>query len=133
MRALLAGSLAILVLGGCGTSDDRDQARGVVTRFYTALDAHRPQVACAQLSNAAVQVLEQQEGRSCARAVGSLDLQGAPIVATNVYVTSAKVDLRGGESAFLGRESDGWKLNAVGCKPQDGKPRSRPLTCELKG
>lgn len=132
MRVLVTAALASVLLTGCGTADDRDQARDVVTRFYAALNADRAQVACAQLSDAARTALEDQEGRPCARAIGDLGLQGSTVVATKVYITNAKVDLADGDSAFLGREHAGWRLSAVGCKAENGKPRDRPLNCELE-
>ena len=49
-----------------------------------------------------------------------------------VFVTNARVEVAGGESAYLGREPTGWKLTAVGCKPADGKPAARPLECEVE-
>jgi len=36
------------------------------------------------------------------------------------------------ESAYLSEEPDGWKLSAVGCLPKEGKPRDRPLDCEVE-
>ncbi len=51
---------------------------------------------------------------------------------TEVFITNAKVDLSGGESAFLSREDDGWKLSAIACKPEKGKPADRPFECEVE-
>jgi hypothetical protein len=56
----------------------------------------------------------------------------SPVRRAAVYITSAKVDLTHGESAFLNRTSAGWKLVAVGCKPQAGKPADQPFACELE-
>ena len=47
-------------------------------------------------------------------------------------MTNAKADLSGGESAFLSREPDGWRLTAIGCKAETRKPRDRPFDCELE-
>jgi len=49
-----------------------------------------------------------------------------------VFATNAKVDLSSGESAYLSPEPAGWKLSAIGCKPEEGKPRDRPLDCEVE-
>ena len=38
----------------------------------------------------------------------------------------------GGESAFLSEGTDGWKLSAVGCKPEKGRPHNRPYECEAE-
>ena len=128
VRAALVAAL----LAGCGTSDDRAQARAAVERFQSALQHGEPGAACAQLTPAAAEQLTSQAGEPCARAVGELDVSPAPVAAAEVFVTSAKVDLQGGESAFLEREPAGWKLSAVGCEPQEGKPADQPFRCELE-
>lgn len=122
----------MLTAGGCGTGDDRDQAAGVVERFYDALRADDGAGACRQLSAAAVAQLESRSGRSCASVVTRLPFEGGAVVKSEVFVTSARVQLRNDESAFLDREPTGWKLTAVGCRAEDGKPRHRPLDCELE-
>jgi uncharacterized protein YceK len=133
MRALrvLAVCLAV-ALAGCGTADDRTQARAVTQRFVAAYEQDRGQEACDQLSDATAEELESQEQKSCDEAVTELDLQGGAVVDAKVYITNAKVDLASGESVFLNREPSGWKLSAVGCKNTEGKPRDRPLDCELE-
>ena len=124
--------LLALVLAGCGTSDDRDQARAVVERFYDAVRDDRPEDACAQLSTAALTQLEGQTRQSCRDAVTQLELEGGAIVDAHVYIVNAKVDLRNGESAFLSRESSGWRISALACRPEQGKPRDRPYECEVE-
>jgi hypothetical protein len=49
-----------------------------------------------------------------------------------VYVTNAKADLESGESAYLLQTQDGWRISAVGCTPEGGKPADRPYDCELQ-
>lgn len=121
-----------LLAGGCGTSDDRRDARAVVERFYDAVRSDDGETACQQLSAGAASQLESQAERSCAGAITALSYEGGAVVGVQVYVTSAKVDLRNGESAFLDREPDGWRLSAVACAPEDGKPRDRPFECEVE-
>jgi hypothetical protein len=132
MRVTLCALLLALVLGGCGTSDDQTQARNAVIRFYHALEEHRGGAACAELSSSTISQLESQSGKRCARAVTELQLQGGAVSRTEVFITNAKVDVTSGESAYLDREASGWKLSAVGCKPTKGKPRDRPLDCEVE-
>ena len=129
---MLAALAVAGLLGACGTSDDRTQARDVVERFYDAVRDDDGAAACAQLSAAAVKQVESQSGQSCSSSITDLDLQGAAIADTHVYITNAKVDLRNGESAFLGVERDGWKLSAVGCQVEEGLPRDRPYDCEVE-
>ena len=130
--SLLAVLVAGVLLTGCGTSDDRDQARGVVDRFYTAIRQDEAETACAQLSASTVKQLESQSGQSCRSVITRLDLKGGAIADAHVYITNARVALRTGESAFLDRETDGWKLTAIGCRPEEGRPRDRPFDCEVE-
>ena len=124
--------LSLVLLAGCGTSDDRDQARGVVERFYDAVRQDRAEDACAQLSAATVKELESQTEQSCEGVITRLEYDGGAIESVEVYVTNAKVDLRSGESTFLSREPAGWKITGVACKAVEGKPADRPLDCEVE-
>jgi hypothetical protein len=128
VAALGAGAL----LSGCGTSDDARQARDVVERFYAAIEADRPEEACGQLSQDAIKQLESQTEQSCRGVITRLEYEPAAIRRAQVFITNAKVDLESGESAFLDREPEGWRLTAIGCKPEEGKPRDRPFDCELE-
>lgn len=131
-RSLLALLVGVAALPGCGTADDAEQARDVVARFYDAIRQERPEEACAQLSAPLVEQLESQTEQPCPGAIAGLSYEGGAIVATHVFVTNAKVDLRNGESAFLSREREGWRLSAIACEPEDGKPRDRPFDCEVE-
>jgi hypothetical protein len=61
-----------------------------------------------------------------------LDLGGGTIAGMQVSITGARVELRGGVSAFLDRGPDGWRISAVGCRAQDGPPTERPMDCEAE-
>ena len=124
--------LLLLALAGCGTSDDRAQARTVVERFYDAVREDRGEDACAELSEAAVKQLESQTSQRCPEVVARLEYAGGAVVDAHVYVSNAKVDLSTGESAFLNRGPTGWKLSAIACKPEDGSPQDVPLDCEVE-
>src|SRR4051812_29860389 len=106
----LAACLAVLFLAGCGTADDREQARHAAERFYAAVRAHDAARACAALSEQALRAID-----PCSRTVTDLTLHGGRVLRTRVYVTNAIVDLAGGESVYLGREPTGWKVDAAGC------------------
>jgi hypothetical protein len=123
--------LAAATLAGCGTSDDRTRVDEVVAGFYRAIAAGDGQAACAMFTSATVQQIERDAGRPCGEAVTELDARGGRIGATEVYITNAKVDLASGESAFLSHEHDGWRISALGCRP-DAKPADRPLDCEVE-
>lgn len=124
-------SLAAAVGSACGTSDDREQARAVVERFYDAVRADQGAAACEQLGESTVQELEGQSGQPCEEAVTQLDYLGGAVGEARVYLLNAEVGLSSGEHAFLERERGGWKLTAIGCKPE-GPPRERPMDCEVE-
>lgn len=138
MRVATAAGVAAVgasaLLAGCGTTDDRSQVREVAERFYAAIDADRGEEACGLLSGPAREALEGQTGQSCGRVITRLDYEdkNATVVSARVFITNAKVDLGSGESAFLSREARSWKLSAVACAPEGGKPRDRPFDCELE-
>lgn len=131
-RRVVALVPVLLALGGCGTSDDRAEVRTVVEAFYDAVRQDRPDEACARLSESTLEQLESRSGRSCAAVITRLEYEGGAIVDVQVYATNAKVDLRNGESAFLSREADGWRLSAIACRPEEGLPRDRPYDCEAE-
>lgn len=117
-------------LAGCGTGADRDQARAVTSRFYSALEAHRGADACAQLSSALRQTLRQEHSTArCADAVTKVKTHVGAIEAARVYATSARVDLAGDESVFLSAMRDGWRIDALGCRPR----LSGPYDCDEQG
>lgn len=123
--------IAALAAGGCGTSDDRDQAKAAVERFYAAVGGDDGAAACAELGDSLLEQVESQTRRSCPEAITGFEYEGGAIDRAEVYVTNAKVDLDSGESAFLSRERGGWKLSAIGCRAEKGKPADRPLDCEV--
>ncbi|HEV2812537.1 MAG TPA: hypothetical protein VGW10_04725 [Solirubrobacteraceae bacterium] len=125
--------LAVLaLLAGCGTSDDRDEARATTDRFYEAIRADDGDAACAELGESLLEQVESQTQRACEDVITEFEYEGGTIAETEVYITNAKVDLDSGESAFLSRETDGWKLSAIACKAEKGKPADRPFECEVE-
>jgi hypothetical protein len=131
-RLLLPLVLVALVAGGCGTSDDRDQARATVERFYDAIRHDDADAACDELGQSLLEQVESQTQQSCRGVITRFDYEGGSIERAQVFITNAKVDLDSGESAFLSRESDGWKLSAIACKALEGKPSDRPFECEAE-
>jgi hypothetical protein len=120
-----------LALAGCGQSDDRDTVRTSTQRFLAAYSSHNGARACAALSQDTRKELESQEKRSCADAIGQVDLKRGAVTRVQVMLTNAKVDLASGESVFLSKQTAGWRISAVGCKPQ-GKPTDTPFDCDLQ-
>ena len=132
MRPVTIALLVLTALAGCGRSGDRAEARAVVERFYDAVRHDEGEVACAQLSSQTADALESQSGQSCASVVTRLDYEGGAVVRAQVFITSARVDLRGGESAFLDREPEGWRISAVACRAEAGSPDKHPMECEAE-
>jgi uncharacterized lipoprotein NlpE involved in copper resistance len=131
VRRIAPVIVLVVALAGCGTTDDRDQARAATARFLDAVRRHDGALACRELTAAAAQALADQEGKPCDQAVGELQLDGGAITGVEVYMTNAKADLTSHESVFLDRGPSGWKLSAVGCA-HDDKPADHPFTCELE-
>jgi hypothetical protein len=131
MRARAAGLAACvagLALAGCGTGADRREVRTATERFYAAVRAHEGRTACALLdSDTSSQLVKDEQAPDCAAAVLKLQLHGARAQSASVYATSALVKLDGGDTVFLGWTRDGWRIDAVGCRPVPG---GGPLECE---
>ena len=131
-RSIFVPLALTLLAGSCGTSDDRHESELVVARFYEAVDADDGAAACRELGESLLEQVESQTQRSCPEAITGFEYEPAPVEGVEVYITNAKVDLRSGESAFLGREPDGWRLSAIGCRAEKGKPADRPFECEAE-
>jgi len=122
--------VGLVALSGCGTGADRAQVRAVTMRFFSALETRRGAAACMQLSPALRTTITQEQSlRRCASAVGKVKARRSPIAAVRVYATSARVDLASGESVFLSAMRDGWRIDALGCRPRS----SGPFECEEQG
>ncbi len=132
MRPLALWILLCVVLTGCSGAPGSDEPRNVTVAFYEHIQAGRGDEACVLVSDATIKQLESQEQKPCAEAVMELDHEGGDVIDVHLFVTNAKVDLSSGESAYLNEESDGWKLSALACKVEEGKPRDRPLECEVE-
>ena len=132
MRRVLPLVLLLAAVAGCGTADDRDEARATVERFYAAVEARDDGAACDELGESLLEAVESQAGRGCEDVITGFEYEPGPVDRTEVYITNAKVDLASGESAFLSRATDGWKLSAIACGPADGKPADRPFECEAE-
>jgi hypothetical protein len=117
---------------GCGRDDDRARVRSVTESFFAAIERHDDRAACSQLSEDTRTELESQEKQACRRALDALDLKGGSVTRVQVFVTNAKADLSSGDSVFLDQGPSGWRLSAIGCEVQGGKPADRPYDCELQ-
>ena len=133
-RAALGLALALgLAAGaaGCATPGDRAAAAtDAATAFLRAVADGDGRRACAGLAPTALRELEGAEGAPCARAVTEVPLPGEPAARhTDVYGWQARVEVAG-DTLFLARFDDGWRVTAAGCRPQPG---GRPYDCEIQG
>jgi hypothetical protein len=128
MRYLLPLALCVVaaICAGCGTDADRDQASRAAVALYAAVRGHDGAAACAQMSPSLRRQIVSDERKRCDRAVLGLDLTGRTPAAVEVYADAALVRFAGGDSVFLGATSEGWRVEALGCRPQ-GKG---PYDCE---
>jgi hypothetical protein len=131
-RPLVVASVVIaLGAAGCGQSDDRDTVRSTTQRFLAAYEADEGATACAALSQDTRKELESQQSKPCPDAITQVKLEPGAVTRVHVTLTSAKVDLATGESLFFSEQHAGWRIAALGCKPQ-GKPTDMPFDCELQ-
>jgi hypothetical protein len=121
--ASAAGAVALsLLLSGCSGTQD-DPVRRAADSFYAALADGDGADACAMLSPRTASEVEQSAQKPCAKAILEEDIpdvtggDGAPGPReVSAYGTSAQVRYDG-ETAFLARYDDGWRVVAAGCTP----------------
>ena len=110
MRRLLALGMAgwlVTAAVGCGREGEERDARRAAEQLYAAVAEKHGGAACATLTPAAVQALEEQEGKPCARAVTSVKLSGSRASRVRLYGTSAVVSFEDGETAFVDHADEG--------------------------
>jgi hypothetical protein len=113
-----------LVATGCAV-DTTSPARAA-ERFHAALEAHREDAACALLARETADKLP-DPGQTCAQALADLKLgPGGAVTAVSVWGDEAQVRLAG-DTLFLHRFDDGWRLRAAACEPV----HDLPYECEV--
>jgi hypothetical protein len=120
--------LCLTVLAGCAGSQD-DTVREVAEGFHDAVAAGDGAAACAVLAPTTRDELEQSTGKECRAAILEEDLpdvtgDGDP----DVFGSMAEVAYAG-DTVFLTRLPDGWRVLAAGCTPQPVGPHE----CLVKG
>jgi hypothetical protein len=121
---------AVVLLAGCSGQGgvESGNAASAALRFATAAQ-HDPAAACALLAPATRQQLEDQDG-PCASSLPDQNLpQASGPGAAEVYGKDAIVRLHG-DTLFLARFDDGWRVTAAGCLPAG---QDKPYTCTVKG
>jgi hypothetical protein len=120
--------LAAVLLAGCGTGADERQARTAVEALYAAVQSRDGRAACVRLAPATRKQLESQEGEACAEAILGLSLKGSRTAVVEVYIDDAIVRLQRGDTVFLGKTAEGWRVSALGCH---GERTDAPADCEI--
>lgn len=97
--------------------------------FVQAYETQDGRAACAVLAPGTRSELEESVGRPCAEAVleEQLDVTDGPH-RIQVFGTQAIASF-GGDTMFLARFPDGWKVTAAGCTPRP----ARPYDCVISG
>ena len=116
-RALVLGS-ACAVLAGCASAQAPDVEK-VATTFENP--SGDPQARCDLLITTALAAFEENEGTSCAEAIGDLPLEGGSVESTQIFGGDAQVKI-GGDTVFLSETTAGWRVTAAACTPQGKKP-----------
>ena len=121
---LAVATMATVAAAGCAV-DTEGPAR-TAERFHTALAAHQEESACALLARRTAEKLPGR-GQSCAEALRELGFgPGGAVSAVSVWGDEAQVRLAG-DTLFLHRFSDGWRIRAAGCEPEG----DLPYDCEV--
>jgi len=116
------------LVAGCGAPGGEDDVAAAARQWLAAAEADDAARLCQLLTPAAAQSAATGE-ETCEQAVGDLDLPGGGSVG-RVELWSDEAQVRAGtETLFLVRLSDGWRVNAAGCTPQD----DRPYDCDVEG
>ncbi|MFE6359257.1 hypothetical protein ACFVP3_04490 [Streptomyces sp. NPDC057806] len=119
-----------LALSGCvGDSERAAGASAAATAFERLLSAEDGTGLCAALAPETRSEVEQSEHKECAEAITAQDLpEGGDVRSAEVYGRQARVVLEG-DTLFLSRFPDGWKIVAAGCTPRP----ERPYDCVVEG
>lgn len=128
MRAFVLALVALVALTGCGSGTDRDVQR-TAAWFYTSLDQHDGDAACAVLAPRTRAELVRSEGMPCHRAILELPLPRQPGTKGRVRAFGTTAQVRTDtDTAFLTRIGSDWRILALGCQPAGAT-----YECELQG
>lgn len=116
-------ALAVALTAGCAAGE-RSAVERVAAAFASAGD---PSQACALLAPATRQAVETQQGRPCASALAGLP-GGGVVRRVEVWGGSAQVRLDG-DTLFLTRTQEGWRVTAAGCRARG----EAPYDCRVAG
>jgi hypothetical protein len=120
-------AMSLVLATGCGSQ--QPASTSAATRFAEALDDSDAATACGYLAPETRSDLESSAGKPCPAALTEEDLPSAgPVEDSDAFGTMAEVRFAG-DTMFLARFQNGWKVMAAGCSPQPGQP----YNCLLQG
>jgi hypothetical protein len=93
----------------------------VALSFAAALRAGAGAAACSMLTSNAYSAASGATGTPCAKAIGSIKVDGSAVTSVQVWGDAAQVRL-GRDVLFLRRVSGRWRISAAGCQPQPDGP-----------
>ena len=125
--ALLAA--ALVGVSGC-TGPGADEAARVAESFDQLASSDAAQ-ACALLAPGTRAEVEKAAKKSCAEALGDEGLPD-PSAVSGVDVFGHDAIVRfSGDTVFLARFPEGWRVTAAGCQP--GPSDQKPYDCNVSG
>nr|WP_218861536.1 hypothetical protein [Nocardioides panzhihuensis] len=117
-----------MILTGCGSGQE-EAVRDRATVFQKAVATQDWAGACELLAPETLSELEAAAKTPCSSALAEEKLP-VPGTLDSVDVSGTMAEVRyQGETLFLSRFADGWRLLAAGCTPQPPKP----YECALHG
>ncbi|KAA9378372.1 hypothetical protein F5972_16045 [Microbispora cellulosiformans] len=120
VRAMVVVCLA-LIAAGCASAE-KDPVVSTAERFLSAAGQGQGGPACRLLSPKAARSLD-----DCEKQIVSVGLRPAAVRGVDVWGDEARVRLDG-DTLFLHRFSEGWRIRAAGCAPRPGEP----YECEVE-
>lgn len=127
--AIVAVTATAALLSGCG-EQRHDEAQAAASDFYAAVSSSDGAKACALLTPATRQELEQSSGKPCEQAV-TQEVQGdvGGSRSSHAFGTMAEIAFAD-DTAFLTSTPHGWRVMAAACTRQAG---DQPYDCQVKG
>jgi hypothetical protein len=112
-------------------SDPGAQQASAVAEAFERASASDMTAACLLLSDATRDQLEKSAKQACEQALPEEELpEPSTVRSVDVYGRDAMVRLDG-DTMFLARFADGWRVTAAACQP--GPTPESPYECNLEG
>lgn len=130
MRLLagVAAIAAVLMSTSCGSvAVEQDAASAAARSFYANLADGNAAAACAELVPETRHQLEESQGGPCTQALSTLQLRADGVRVVDVYGDEGRVVLNG-DTAFVSKFGNHWRIAAAGCKER----QKLPYDCQLE-